>query len=105
MGGLDKHLRWHTLALYEGEVKERGGREWVPTCEAGSACAVVAAGHVLAGPAVHARVGLALVVVDVTVGAAPAGVTGTFVATTQRNHLVSGFISLHFQSVLFSPAI
>lgn len=41
---------------------------------------MVAAGHVLAGPAVHAGVGFALVVVDVTVGATPAGVTGAFVA-------------------------
>lgn len=53
------------------------------TREADSARAVVSAGHVLAGATVHAGVGLALVVVDVTVGAAPAGVAGAFVASAK----------------------
>lgn len=52
----------------------------VRSCEADSACTVVSAGHVLAGSPIHAWVGLALVIVDVTIWAAPAGVTGTFVA-------------------------
>ena len=42
------------------------------TTESRSAGAVVAAGHVLAEAAVHARVGLTLVVVEIAVGAAPA---------------------------------
>lgn len=54
------------------------------TSEAGSAGAVVSAGHIPAGPSVHARVGLTLVVVDVTVGSAPARVTGAFVAEAQK---------------------
>lgn len=41
---------------------------------------MVAAGHVLAGSAVHAGVGFALVVVDVTVRTTPARVAGAFVA-------------------------
>lgn len=53
------------------------------TGEADSARAVVSAGHVLAGATVHAGVGLALVVVDVTVGAAPAGVAGALVASAK----------------------
>lgn len=44
---------------------------------------MVSAGHVLAGPPIHARVGLALIVIDVTVLAAPARVTGTFVASAE----------------------
>lgn len=52
---------------------------------------MVSAGHVLAGSSVHARVGLTLVVIDVTVWAAPARVAGTFVASTQSKHQVSEF--------------
>ena len=57
------------------------------TTEALPAGAYVAAGHVLAGAPVDAGVRLTLVVVDVTVGPAPPGVTVTLVpaeATTQR---------------------
>lgn len=54
------------------------------TAEPCSAGAVVAAGHVLAEPPVHARVRLALVVVNVTVGSAPARVTETFVSNEGR---------------------
>lgn len=45
---------------------------------------MVSAGHVLAGSPIHARVGLALIVIDVTVWAAPARVAGTFVASMQK---------------------
>lgn len=50
---------------------------------------MVSTGHVLAGSPVHAGVGLTLVVIDVTVWAAPTRVTGTFVASTQRKCQVS----------------
>lgn len=45
---------------------------------------MVSAGHVLAGSAVHARVGLALVVIDVAVCPAPSRVAGTFVALIKK---------------------
>lgn len=56
---------------------------------------MVSAGHVLAGSPVHARVGFTFIVIDVTVWAAPARVTGTFVASMQRRGqvLLSGFYS------------
>ena len=57
------------------------------TTEALAAGAHVAAGHVLAGAPVDAGVRLTLVVVDVTVGPTPPGVTVTLVpaeATTRR---------------------
>ena len=57
------------------------------TAEPSSAGAVVAAGHVLAETAVHARVGIALVVVEVTVGSAPARVTETFVPTRRESQI------------------
>jgi len=60
---------------------------------------VVSAGHVLAGSPVHARVGLALVVIDVTVGAAPARIAGTFVASTEKKNLRS--VVLYFNSMSF----
>lgn len=44
---------------------------------------MVSAGHVLAGSAVHAWVGLTLIVIDVTVWAAPSRVAGTFVAVDE----------------------
>lgn len=50
---------------------------------------MVSTGHVLAGSPVHAGVGLTLIVIDVTVWAAPARVTGTFVASMQRKCQVS----------------
>lgn len=52
----------------------------VRSSEPCSACAVVSAGHVLAGSTIHAWVGLALIVIDVTVWTTPSRVTGTFVA-------------------------
>lgn len=61
------------------------------TGEADSARAVVSAGHVLAGSTVHAGVGFALVVIDVTVGAAPAGVAGAFVAGAKEKVELSEF--------------
>lgn len=57
------------------------------TTEALAAGAHIAAGHVSAGAAVCTRVGLTLVVVHVTVGPAPPGVTVTLVPaerTTER---------------------
>lgn len=54
------------------------------TGESREARANVAAGHVLAGAAVHARVGFALVVVDVAVLAAPARVTQALVAEGEK---------------------
>lgn len=45
---------------------------------------MVSAGHIPAGPSVHAWVGLTLVVVDVTVGSTPARVAGAFVAKMQK---------------------
>lgn len=53
------------------------------TGEADSAGAVVSTGHVLAGSTVHAGVGFAFIVIDVTVGTTPAGVAGTFVANAK----------------------
>lgn len=58
------------------------------TSEAGATRANVAAGHVLAGAAVHARVGLALVVVDVAVLAAPAQVTRALVAEGENREFM-----------------
>lgn len=52
---------------------------------------MVATGHVLAGPTIHARVGLTFVVIDVTVRATPARVAGTFVANAKENVSFSGF--------------
>lgn len=59
------------------------------TSEAYATGAHVAAGHILARAAVHARVGLALVVVDVAVFAAPAGVAQAFVAAMEDSN---GFV-------------
>ncbi len=50
------------------------------TAEAGSAGAHVAAGHVLTGASVHARVGQTLVDVDVAAASRPAGLTHASVA-------------------------
>lgn len=52
---------------------------------------MVPTGHVLAGPTIHARVGLTFVVIDVTVRATPARVAGTFVANAKENVSFSGF--------------
>lgn len=52
----------------------------IPTSETRTARANVAAGHVLAGAAVHAWIGFTLVVVDVAVFATPARVTQALVA-------------------------
>lgn len=52
----------------------------VLTCEAHTTGANVTAGHVLASPSIHARVGFTLVIVDVAVLPAPAGVTQAFIA-------------------------
>lgn len=68
---------------------------------------MVSAGHVLAGPPVHARVGLTLVVIDVTVWATPARVTGTLVASMQWKCQVSGdfhFYLLNFTCTAFFAA-
>lgn len=50
------------------------------TAESGSAGAHVSAGHVLTGASVHTRVGQALVDVDVTVAARPAGLAHALIA-------------------------
>lgn len=52
---------------------------------------MVPTGHVLAGPTIHARVGLTFVVIDVTVRATPARVAGTFVANAKEKVSFSGF--------------
>lgn len=54
------------------------------TGEARATGADVSAGHVLAGASVHTRVGFTLVVVDVAVLAAPAGVAQAVVADVER---------------------
>lgn len=85
---LRRDLGWRERWTAGGKKKGGGGfhdknphnRGRLLTGEAGAARANVAAGHVLAGAAVHARVGLALVVVDVAVLAAPARVTRALVA-------------------------
>lgn len=46
---------------------------------------MVSAGHVLAGSAIHAGVGFAFIVIDVTVRATPARVAGAFVANGKVN--------------------
>lgn len=68
------------------------------TTESLVAGAKVAAGHVLAGSTVHTRVGLAFVVVDVTVGPTPARVAVTLVALIpeERNKTHGGWIWLLF---------
>lgn len=53
------------------------------TSEADSACAVVSAGHVLAGSFIHAWVGLTFVVIDVAILPAPARVTSTFISLAE----------------------
>lgn len=53
------------------------------TGEAHTAGADISAGHVLAGPSVHTWVGLTLIIVDIAVFAAPAGVTEAFVAVEE----------------------
>lgn len=52
---------------------------------------MVPTGHVLAGPTIHARVGLTFVVIDVTVRATPARVAGTFIANAKENVVFRGF--------------
>lgn len=54
------------------------------TSEAHTTSANVSAGHVLAGAAIHTRVGFTLVVVDVAVFAAPARVTQAFIADGEK---------------------
>lgn len=66
---------------------------------------MVSAGHVLARSPVHARVGLTLVVIDVTVEAAPARVAGTFVASMQTKRQVSGVSYNRFLSFCISLLI
>lgn len=79
-------LESHTFGETGRETGSERGRVIIElTAEASSAGAVVSAGHVLAGSSVHTRVGFALVVVDVTVGATPARVTETLVAAMQGN--------------------
>lgn len=46
---------------------------------------MVSTGHVLARAPVHAGVGIAFVLVDITVLTAPSGVTGTFIAGEEIN--------------------
>lgn len=46
---------------------------------------MVSTGHVLAGSTIHAGVGFAFIVIDVTVWAAPARVAGTFVTNAKEN--------------------
>lgn len=68
------------------------------TGEADSARAVVSAGHVLAGSAIHARIGFTFIVIDVAVRATPAGVAGTFVANAKGNVLFREFHSWKLQA-------
>lgn len=46
---------------------------------------MISAGHILASSPVHAWVGFTFIVIDVTVLATPARVTGTFVANAKEN--------------------
>lgn len=68
-------------------------KKWLEqlTSEANSARAVVSAGHIPAGPSVHAWVGFTLVIVDVTVGSTPARVAGAFVAKAQKKCILGLF--------------
>lgn len=68
-------------------LKHPHPRPWtaVLTSEAHAAGADVAAGHVLTRASVHAGVGFTLVVVDVTVLAAPARVTQAFVTDREQH--------------------
>lgn len=77
------------MGYVRGRDAGRGGRGGVLTTEARPAGADVAAGHVLAGAAVHAGVGLALVVVDVAVWAAPARVAQALVAERGKERQTS----------------
>lgn len=56
---------------------------------------MVSAGHISAGPSIHAWVGLTLVVVDVTVGSTPARVAGAFVAKVQNKFTFLSFSAFH----------
>lgn len=54
------------------------------TCEAHATSANISAGHVFAGTSIHAWVGLALVIIDIAVFSAPAGVTKAFIAGREK---------------------
>lgn len=89
LAGLEKLGLNTSLELtHKNRKKANGGKVDAGSCrftgEAGSASAVVSAGHIPAGPSVHARVGFTLVVVDVTVASAPARVACAFVAKAQQ---------------------
>lgn len=71
------------------------------TGEAGPASAVVSAGHIPAGPSIHARVGFTLVVVDVTVASAPARVACAFVAKAQTEICIVDCVSRRAPPSLF----
>lgn len=89
VGGIREARVKHKLGAHtQNKRKSNGGKvdagRWRFTGEAGPASAVVSAGHIPAGPSVHARVGFTLVVVDVTVASAPARVACAFVAKAQQ---------------------
>lgn len=54
------------------------------TSEAHATIANISAGHVFAGTSIHARVGLTLIIIDIAVFAAPAGVTKAFIAGREK---------------------
>ena len=65
------------------------------TGEAHATGADISAGHVLAGASIHARVGFALIVVDVAVFTAPARVTQAFIADGEKTlEILSDIFSL-----------
>lgn len=82
-------------------VRSRGPHTHQLTSEAHSTWADVSAGHILAGASVHAGVGLALVVVDVTVLATPAIVTQTVVTKDKMEKLSirETYIIFHFDTI------
>lgn len=86
-------VRKQTVAFVSGHIINAGSliQAWVGgtfvdirlaigTAEAGATCADVATGHVLTSASIHTGVGLALVVVNVTVDSTPARVANTVIS-------------------------
>lgn len=83
------HARQFKLKVHIGVERSVVSYENIDTTqrltgEAHAAGANISAGHVLAGASVHTRVGFTLVVVDVAVFTAPAGVTQAFIADGEK---------------------
>lgn len=106
VGGIREARVKHKLGAHtQNRRKANGGKADAGRCqftgEAGPASAVVSAGHISAGPSIHARVGFTLVVVDVTVASAPARVACAFVAKAQTEICIVDCVSRRAPPSLF----